>query len=249
MKKLIVFGMFLCGAFSAYMVSLYLHERAVDQARDGFTFSNTQTWDLYLQNKITGATSTSDSVLPPPPKNTSRETKRELEELHKLQKERTDAHIAEINQEVFTEDTYFGDEVFSILVSSSTRPFTYQLFSFMSEVEVGIIMREKAIWNRVRPSYLDSTLSPVLEVPAHPSYPSGHATQAYLRAYVLGELDPAHKDAYITSAERITHNREIAGLHFKSDSEAGTLLAEYIFKELKKDFVFFELLQSSKTEW
>ena len=101
----------------------------------------------------------------------------------------------------------------------------------------------------MRPSYLDPTLSTALPVPEHPAYPSGHATQAALIALVLSELDPENSAAYFTSADRIAQNREIAGLHYPSDSQAGKLIAQQLFPVLLRDEAFAQLLEEAKAEW
>jgi membrane-associated phospholipid phosphatase len=85
---------------------------------------------------------------------------------------------------------------------------------------------------------------PPVPVPGHSSYPSGHATQARLIAlcmtYVLGLVRPALPAGDIAAitetlaalARRVARNREIAGLHFPSDSQAGQKLAEAAFAAL-----------------
>ena len=80
------------------------------------------------------------------------------------------------------------------------------------------VMKQK--FNRVRPSILDKDLGHTIQIPTHPAYPSGHATGAYVIAYLLQELDPESAQTYLKAAKQITENREIAGLHYPSDSEA-----------------------------
>ena len=46
-------------------------------------------------------------------------------------------------------------------------------------------------------------------------------------AYLAAELDPEHTDAYFASALAIAQNREVAGLHYLSDTAAGKLLAVF----------------------
>jgi acid phosphatase (class A) len=62
--------------------------------------------------------------------------------------------------------------------------------------------------------------------PGHPSYPSGHATVAWTFAYLFGEFArPRERKLLEATAAQVARNREIAGVHYPSDSEAGRLLA------------------------
>lgn len=66
------------------------------------------------------------------------------------------------------------------------------------------------------------------EHPGHPSYPSGHAALAYAMALVLKELAPLKWQSLKAAAVQVGKNRESAGVHFASDSDAGRALAEHI---------------------
>jgi hypothetical protein len=83
---------------------------------------------------------------------------------------------------------------------------------------------------------------PMIQTPAHSSFPSGHATEAFAVATVMAgllealeALPPARhlyplKDRLVKllykQAERIAVNRTVAGLHFPIDSWAGAALGE-----------------------
>ena len=66
---------------------------------------------------------------------------------------------------------------------------------------------------------------------------------------MLSELDPKNRAVYLQAAKRIARNREIAGLHYPSDSKAGVILAGQLFKKLMKNPDFAERLKIAKTEW
>ena len=92
---------------------------------------------------------------------------------------------------------------------------------------------------RPRPSQLCPALCPPIAVPGHASWPSGHATQSQLIALCMLDVVPtASKGVWEadlrTLAWRIARNREIAGLHYPSDSDAGRQLATNIHQELTK---------------
>ncbi|MBQ1763359.1 MAG: phosphatase PAP2 family protein, partial [Aquincola sp.] len=86
--------------------------------------------------------------------------------------------------------------------------------------------------------------------PGHPSYPSGHATMAHAVSLVLGEIAPGtNKDALAAAAERIGRRREVAGLHYPSDSAAGRSLAAWLVTQLKKNPDFQALMRNAASEW
>jgi membrane-associated phospholipid phosphatase len=96
-----------------------------------------------------------------------------------------------------------------------------------------VAMHFKAVHNRPRPSHLCPALMPPIPVPGHASYPSGHATQANLMALFVTDAMPPAIQAGVAFdltalATRIGRNREIAGMHYASDSAAGVALAASI---------------------
>jgi hypothetical protein len=96
---------------------------------------------------------------------------------------------------------------------------------------------ELACW---RPTDYSPQVQPVVTTPGHGALPSGHCTQSYLVAEVLGALlalddaEPAQRAVRTQLqriAARISTNRVIAGVHFPVDNVAGrllgTVLADY----------------------
>ncbi len=217
----------------------------------GQRFSSTQVWDpairSYLETESFLVTSTYE--LPPPPTNISLTTARELMELHSLAAHRTEEQIATINAEIMTNLMVFNGVPYGELVDEATRPETYRLMKVVHEDLRRHLIRAKDAFDRVRPSFLDTELTTAITVPGHPAYPSGHATETYLYALIFGVLDPVHRDAYIADAYRIARNREIAGVHYPSDSAAGRALAAWYFDELEKSPWYQEQLERASVEW
>jgi hypothetical protein len=94
-----------------------------------------------------------------------------------------------------------------------------------------LVLNQKAIYKRARPVHYFPELAPIIW-PGHPSYPSGHSTEAHTAAYLLDEVMRLPHDPFCdlrneltAKAWRIAHNREIAGVHFTSDTQAGQDLA------------------------
>ena len=86
----------------------------------------------------------------------------------------------------------------------------------------------KRKFDRVRPSFLEGQLKPPIDIPHHAAYPSGHATECWSLAFCLADKYPKRRDEYYSIADNIATNRERAGLHYKSDSNYGRLLARKI---------------------
>jgi len=112
-----------------------------------------------------------------------------------------------------------------------------------------ITYREKARFDRVRPSVARPSLGTALPLPNHASYPSGHAATATLMAEILAELSPQDGAAFREDARRIAHNREIAGLHYISDSEAGARLAGMVVDRFRAEAWYRDALPAARCEW
>ena len=85
--------------------------------------------------------------------------------------------------------------------------------------------------------------------PPFPAYPSGHGFQSRLAALVLSELRPDARGPLLAMAQRIGFNREVAGVHYPSDTRAGQSLAEQVFEIARQGKHFQELVAEAKAEW
>lgn len=196
-------------------------------------FSNTQAWEEELYKlAIIGSVDAfvTEITLPPPPANSSTLTQAELLALQSLTTQRTKADVASIKQELTIDNFVYDDKPLEEH-RSGTASFDNVMPAHLKTVDLAI-MYQKLIFDRVRPSFLDDQISLAIPVPNHPAYPSGHATQAYFFAHLLGAENPQRYCQYLTDAARIARNREIAGVHYSSDSDAGRLLAELLFSKL-----------------
>lgn len=88
-----------------------------------------------------------------------------------------------------------------------------------------VVLREKARFMRARPDALAPDLAPVIDRPPHPAYPSGHSTESHFIALMIGAILPGCRERALALAADIALRREIAGVHYASDSRAGHLLA------------------------
>jgi len=101
----------------------------------------------------------------------------------------------------------------------------------------------KMRYNRARAYQLIPDLAPDFLpagfFPMHPSFPSGHSTQAHL---VVNVLAAVFGDDRVGNARdmawQIGRNREIAGLHYPSDTRAGYYLAAVLIQDALRSTAF-----------
>jgi acid phosphatase (class A) len=67
-------------------------------------------------------------------------------------------------------------------------------------------------------------------------------------ALSLAAIVPKAEKALIALADRIGENREIAGVHFPKDTEAGRHIARQAFQLLKKCPTFSQVLEAARSE-
>lgn len=219
---------------------------------DDLKFSNTQEWDPVLKKVLDESTNDPQTIaylaaisLPPPPTNTSAETRDELKWLHELENTKRHHALSEIEAEVQTKNLQLGDFIYG----NNNKPATTELLEEARKQVLPVLMTLKQDFDRVRPSHLDPNLSIAINLPRHPAYPSGHATEGQLIAILLSKLDPVNAAYYQTDAIRIAENREIAGVHYPSDSEAGRSLADQFAPLFLESPTGKRLFEAAATEW
>ena len=90
-----------------------------------------------------------------------------------------------------------------------------------------IIKSLKDYYNRPRPSQVNAKIKPFASLTSStPSYPSGHAFQAFLIAKHLSKKYPFRTFKFYSIAERIAKARVSAGLHYPSDNDFSRNLAQ-----------------------
>jgi PAP2 superfamily len=118
---------------------------------------------------------------------------------------------------------------------------------------VSFRLKEKV--NRARPYQMDSSIN-ALFYPGHPSFPSGHATQIFSLLETCKDIwsgtanEQKRIGENVKLATKIARNRESAGVHFPSDTNAGILLAELILHRIRSTEKYNDqMLPSAKEEW
>ncbi|MDR7332960.1 phosphatase PAP2 family protein [Roseateles asaccharophilus] len=133
-------------------------------------------------------------------------------------------------------------------------PATSALMSAANGDLLAVVFYFKTEFNAARPSAYEPDIRPMFakpdpDFPGHPSYPSGHAAQSRIYALVLAELFPKLRQELIAIADDIAYNREVAGVHFEADSDAGKSLADQVFKLLMDQPAFARLIPLARAEW
>jgi acid phosphatase (class A) len=203
-------------------------------------------------------------VVPEFPANSSEQTRGEIEFLLKLEKERTPETVAESQRlagvyyrnSVKPEDAdypamrrnlfHMGRQL-GAWFSPDTLPVTADFMARVWSDASYYIWAHKFRSNRARPYQLDGRLQN-LEDPNFPAYPSGHAGNSYVAAYVYEQLLPEHRELFLANARDMAYSREILGVHFPSDSEAGRLLARQIVDRLLTEPAFTRDLAAARAE-
>lgn len=176
--------------------------------------------------------------------------------------------VAEVLAQADTVAPLFGR---AALADPRRKPTTWMLLARAELWVVPYVMRAKYHYHRARPIQYDLAATMLIDCPPHPSYPSGHATQAFLLAQVLGECaglgelanlgplrkvhdtwarpDIKHPGALIVYelAERIATNREYAGVHVPSETRAGHQLSRLLFPHYRG--LHAALFEAAKHEW
>jgi membrane-associated phospholipid phosphatase len=83
----------------------------------------------------------------------------------------------------------------------------------------------KYTWWYIRPSQADPTIVPVVNDPAHPSYPSNGAAVWGVAAEVLAHFFPKDAARLRAMAAEASISRLYAGIHYRFDIEAGIQIA------------------------
>jgi acid phosphatase (class A) len=158
--------------------------------------------------------------------------------------------------EIMAQSDDFTDYLLQLLTADGgRRPYTATLVQAGMQVGSMVVLHWKAKYRRARPSQHYPALLPMIPVPPHPSYPSGHALQAHLVRHMVADIfedagTRAAMDAVLEkTANRIAGNREIAGVHFPSDSCASRALAPRLMPGIRASGTYRAVLGQARREW
>jgi acid phosphatase (class A) len=157
-----------------------------------------------------------------------------LAEMHATQR-------AQALNDIFTERYHFYRVFERVLgidkLGDEEKRWTHRLQIAICSVAAFWVMREKVKFNRPRPVQLRPDLNPPF-CPGHAAYPSGHASEANACALALIEAVDKYPKLHLplsTAAADIARRREIAGVHYRSDSACGAIVAQQLISALRAD--------------
>ncbi len=200
------------------------------------------------------------------PANSSKRTRAELDYLLELQRTRTEEELAWSLKlaNIYYNPTIINpaDKQFAAnrnnlfylgrslgdWFNHSSLPLTSELLSKAVHDSMVYIVEFKLKYARARPYVLEPSLKVAQPLP-HGAFPSGHSFTSYVNAEILARLAPDRKDDLFNAAHEFAWSRELLGVHYPSDSEAGRILASDFVKSLFENKQFVKDFESVKKEW
>lgn len=206
-----------------------------------------------------------DFKIPDVPANSSEQTRAEINYLLALQNSRTteevraSLYMADIyyNLRVKPEDSTYAQyrrNLFHIGSSIGSwfnpdnMPVTANLMASVWQDASYFIWSLKFKYARIRPVFIDSDVKNLQETD-WAAYPSGHAANSYVNAYLFQEFAPEFTDIFIKDAYDMAHSREIIGVHYPSDSESARIFARQFVNKLFLNAKFLRDFEEAKKEW
>jgi hypothetical protein len=163
------------------------------------------------------------------------------------QGDRSDADLgAAINLQATDISQYWAN---LLACSAASRPATWALVLIGLQVGGLVAAYFKLKYMRARPAQVWTAIAPSIATPPHPSYPSGHALQAFLIAECVKLAVPAMAKQCDALADQIALNRERAGVHFASDTEASRRIRPHVLAILRRVSEFERILGQATNEW
>ena len=164
----------------------------------------------------------------PPPENESTETEEEIEYLESIPVNKKFVDTADEFED------YFGE----FLKEKGLEYPKDKLDKLIKETQT-IILKLKYHYNRPRPYQIanekDMDLNAEnLSSAKTPSYPSGHATQGAFVGRYLADLYPKYEKELLNMGEDIAFSRNMAKVHYPSDTELGKILGNDLYDHLQK---------------
>lgn len=206
-----------------------------------------------------------DFEIPDPPANSSQQTRAEINYLLRLQNNRTEE---DIRSSLYMANVYYnlsvkpGDSTYAAFrrnlfhigrsigtwFNPENLPVTADLIANTWRDASYFIWAMKIKYARIRPYIIEPDLDNLQETD-WAAYPSGHAANSYINAYIYQELAPEFADVFLKDAYDMAHSREILGVHYPSDSESARIFARQFVNKLFQNERFLTDFARAKQEW
>jgi hypothetical protein len=198
--------------------------------RDDYTELNRQTYLCALFSELTQYTF---------PSNTSQDVVQEMNELVQLTQELAESEEVQRMFYAYDENLPIVFKKF-LIAHGVTKDEASSLIDSISYDINPLILKLKYYFQRPRPFQLAYYYK--LKLIAFnscsdqtPSYPSGHALQSRVFAYVIGDKYPKLYNKVNELTDKVANSRLYMGLHYQSDIDFALVVAEKMYqnKELK----------------
>jgi acid phosphatase (class A) len=166
-------------------------------------------------------------LLAPPPCDTCETTKAELAELNQFEAARTSEETKHATDDITISVPRFLDganiKFDATLLEKCVGKDTF--FDRLSKLTRATSDAAKNMFCRTRPYDMPGgTTHPLQQVKNSASYPSGHTTWGTAIGMVLAEMAPEKREEIVARIADYAKSRMIAGVHYKSDIDAGKIL-------------------------
>jgi len=176
-----------------------------------------------------------DGVLPDPPSNGSKTTKKELAYISELT---TNLSSSELDLIKLVDSN--PNLLYHKVIKKHGLKFPYDIFGKAWSIMSPVIKNLKYKFNRPRPYQLAPMYGieiKVVETGTHqtPAYPSGHTAYAALGAYVLSAKYPNYSSEFFSKVSSAGMARVLQGVHYPSDNEASMIISAAIWEDIRYD--------------
>lgn len=113
-------------------------------------------------------------------------------------------------------------------IGNSTHRRMMQMLDAVWAVAFRITVPVKLLYSTRRPIEIAPDLAPVIQTPAHSSFPAGHAIEAFALGMTLARYFPYADGMLHRAAGQVAMHRVYAGVHFPLDVEWGNLFGACI---------------------
>jgi acid phosphatase (class A) len=202
-----------------------------------------------------------------PPANSSAQTRAELDYLLGLQERRTDqehtwclemadiyhhpllSNPADPRYRPNRDNLFFVGRELGAWFRQDNLPETTELLARVYRDAMIYVIDLKLRYARPRPHHLEPGIRADDTTIPHASFPSGHSFASHINAGVLSRLAPAKRSDLFAKAHELAWSRELLGVHYPSDTEAGRVLAEDFVRFLFSNRDFIRDFEAVRREW
>jgi len=175
------------------------------------------------------------TIAPKPAKNSSPETRKELEYIARVANNRS---IEDIKLVYLVDDEPL--DLFAEECNKLKLEFPYHKFqTIYHNVVIALVDHAKFFYNRARPfqvsPYYNIEIDRLITSTHHtPSYPSGHTLYGALAGAILTEKYPEKRATFEQLVQKVGHARVLQGVHYQSDNDASIQIMNKIYPKLSE---------------